>query len=1174
MKTNTVNFKKICAIVTASCFMLSVLSNVSYASIPISAIQSQKNIFDIKNTEQLNNLFSDKYGKIISVNNNLSDTIVINIQDLHCDYSIQKNISLLIEEISNKYNIEEVYVEGGIGNIDTHFLSSINSKYKKTVLEKLLKEGKLTGTEYYSIIKNKTNLLKGLEEKDSYLQNIVRLSNIIKSKKETSSYISKISKEIDFLKEKYLNLENKQFSELIQEKNKGNITQEEFLQKLFNYAKENNINTHNYKNLQTYLKIYNKNFINKNSLKKELIEITKEIKENVSYSQYQQFINNTSNLTNIRNLEICINNYCLSQCINLDKKYPNLSKFFVLKKESFNCNPIELVKEERKLIDIIRTMLSESEAEIEVAYICDFEDFYKNYLTASLTAKQWEYVKLGLDKFKELYAKYSIENDVEKLDKYSEELNLFYDTNTHRNEIFVKNMKLESNKNIEKEEDVSILLSKAKKIKILVAGGYHTDGINEILNQNNITNITITPSITNSTQKTRLNYEYLVQKQAMSIRQMIALGLISNATQKEQITIIINSLMSNQNLDGTNINILVEQLNQIFEQNIKVSLTQDRQQIEFLFTDGKKEFVDIDENIAKIVEEQNKIDLDSTPLVRIEGEKLKEITELAIGLSLNGGQEIFAPQIYQISKDICIFMVKNKWYLGNGAIWEIATNPEYAGQTLDGVEPIIYEYMPDAMQKSLLDTQQKKDSGKKSFIKNIVSIIKRIIASLLLVTLLFTTTSCSLINKNNQPQSYQIQEIQITEEKQNFNDEIEKYADSFFVGNGEYKSFLYEKMPEFYQNNTTYKYVVKNIENLYDQALVALSYMQIGEMEKASKVLGAIYNKPKLNKSNLEDTLNTGEIVWVGIAAVQYKILTGSNEYDGLIEKVDKYLKIVQKQDGSYFGEVVYSWVSTEHMLDIVAYYNLRTLYDDSEETKEKLKLAADYLYTSLYNEYLGTFRRGLEDEHYVLDTNSWGIQVLLALQEINPEIYKNSQASKIDIQKLLSYAEENYKTTISEGEKKYENLYKWSSEKSSPVSFEWTMEMAVSCNMLADYYEKNKEPMLAQECRDKADAIFKDVQDYSQALGIESGYIAYSDKNEVRNYFSSTEGGWLVYVVPAICTTVGQRVQLEYGSFFKPLTRIKDYDYSVEEKDYESVGFIKQEGDNWKTYSTVNTWI
>ena len=462
-KKNITLFKKVCAIITSLCFMFTIIGNNLFAAVNADTLQSKKQYFEAKDADNLDSLFSSKYGKIVSYNDNHSDTIVINIQDLHCDYSVQKNIYFLMDEISKKHDIEKVYVEGGIGNIDTSLFANMNSQYKQDILERMLKDGKLTGTEYYSAITGKENLLKGIEEKDVYLKNIVRLNDIIDSKKETSLYLAKIENEIDLLKSKYLKSKNKEFDKLLKQSENKEISQDQFIIELFNYAKNNNISLKNYENLQIYLSLLNYS-VNNKKVQKELISLLKDIKQALSYSEYNKLVNSTSNLTDIQKLSLFVREFCDENNINLNKVYPNLNKIFELKEKSVKCNPIELVKEERKLVDVLRTYLSETETELEITYLSDFEHFYKDYLSASLTASQWEYVKLGLDKFKELYAKYSISNDVEKLEKYSNLMNEFYDVNTERNNIFIK----KSNK-IKKygysEKDAYKLLEKVIKTK-------------------------------------------------------------------------------------------------------------------------------------------------------------------------------------------------------------------------------------------------------------------------------------------------------------------------------------------------------------------------------------------------------------------------------------------------------------------------------------------------------------------------------------------------------------------------------------------------------------------------------------------------------------------------------------------------------------------------------------
>lgn len=1146
---NFAGLKKLCAIITAGCFTVSILNGSSFASVKnSSSISEFEKILSSKAEKQISSLFSDKYGKVVSYKDNNSDTVVINVQDLHCDYFVQKNISSLIEELSKNYKIDTVFVEGGIGTINTEILSQINSQYKKTVLENLLKSGKLTGSEYYNALNDKTDFLKGVEDKETYLQNIVRLSDIINAKNETSVYLSKIEKEIDFLKSKHLNSENKKFTTIADKYENGEISQDKFFSQLLKFAEKNNINITKYKNLKTYLSLFSSDY-NEKKLSKEFAELISEMKVALSYVQYKQILNLTSNLTDIKALKVVIDGYCSIKNINLEKKFPNVNKFLFAKQNYSDFNPIELVKEERALVDTLRTYLSETQTELEVAYLSDFKQFYKGYITASLTASQWEYVKLGLDRFKVLYAKYSVSNEVSVLEQYSKLLSDFYDINVARNQIFIDKMGLVKNNKkvkISSNKSVDEMLSDAKKVVVLVAGGYHTDGINEILNKNNISNITITPELSNSNGATRTAYESLVSQQAMSIKQMIALGLISNATQKEQIVSVVNSLFVNQNLDGMNIDILVDQLNRIFADNIKVSLSNENSRIDFVFTDGTKQTVDINEDIKSIVEEQNVTELDSRQIVKVTGEKLKEISDTVLKTTFNFGQELFSPQIYQISKDVCVFTVNNKWYLGNGAIWEIA-NSSYNGQTLDGVEPVVYEYMPETMQKALLEKQ--KNNDRKFDIKKVIDKAKRALVSLLVVVSLLSMSACGIINPTPAPPAYTQQ--QVTEYVNQATENV-----MYFKEPGRYRFLSYnvdgmtqEDIDEWYEKEFDN---MSTLRNTYDQALVVITLLKMGETDKAKETLDEIYESyeyyNKIYKSNKEHYEITGEIVWVGLAAVQYKLATGTTKYDDMIAKVDEYLVERRSEFNYIFGSESTmigngAYCSTEHMLDVIAYLNLKTLLPDNdniEADKELLEAVATFTVNKLMYPQTSRFARGYRDDQSALDTYSWGIQVFSALEKYNPEIYEACGFGNKKMERILDNVESDFRVNL-DNEQTVESLkrkagdneellafweryhlYSWSdalyvdkdskenlfifqdfSNSEINVSFEWSLQMAQAYFLLGDYK--------------MAKTIFDDATSLADELGFENGIYPAANLNRVYNY---PYYGWLVGRVPSLSAT------------------------------------------------------
>ena len=795
-----------------------------------------------------------------------------------------------------------------------------------------------------------------------------------------------------------------------------------------------------------------------------------------------------------------------------------------------------MIKEERKLIDTLRTYLSDTHTELEIAYISDFENFYKSFVTAELTSAQWEYVKVGLEKFKELYAKYSVQNDVAKLQKYETLLTDFYNVNTERNYTFLKNMNiLSSDHPTLRPSELPNVLNSSKKILVLISGGYHTEGITEILNKNNISNITITPEVTKVSSSTRNTYENLVAKQAMSVRQMIALGLITNKniSSAEQVSAVMNTMFRNNPPNNINVNMLATYCNQIFNQDVSFSVLPDGKTIEVSFPDGTNQTIDVAGEVVNVAKElttpslgeEESLKFSPGKFVQLTGEKLKRYVNFINKTSFEFGKDIFAPQIYQISKDVCAFLVENKWYLGNGAIFDIAMS-NYEGKSLDGIEPIIYEYMPGFMQEGLLAAQEQKDkpAPKTPFGEILKRVSKTVITIVMALVIAISTVACGSVK--NEP--IEKPAIILSTEQQNFNREVSLYLDEFYDSDGKYNSFIYDNMNT---DNTYINTYLISLQNLYDQSLAALSYMQIGEIEKAEQIFDAIKNDDTYYKSNKEGVRQLGEIVWVGIAVSQYKILQekqglDSSKYDEILDFVDDYMRRCRNVDGGYTGQTNVSWISTEHMWDVIAYLNLKTQFDDSEIVKNQLLASAKYIYNNLYDEENGVFIRGHNDYGYVMDASvAWAGQVIIALKDYNFDIYEESGLNNVDMDRLLDFAEKEFKLTG----KQYENLYKWSNDASSPWSSEWSLQYAILLNLLG--------------YQDRADAILQDTLNYSRDLGAEYGYIVYSDKNGVKNYLPY---GWNVYVVNSLCSTVGQRTQLEYGvSYLWYIKEIEGIDYS-----------------------------
>lgn len=95
---------------------------------------------------------------------------VICIQDLHCHYEVQKNITKIIQTLVENYQLKLIAVEGASGVIDPGIIKQFPlSSVKMAVSNYLVKQGKLTGADYFAVTTDKKDIvLEGIETQDLY----------------------------------------------------------------------------------------------------------------------------------------------------------------------------------------------------------------------------------------------------------------------------------------------------------------------------------------------------------------------------------------------------------------------------------------------------------------------------------------------------------------------------------------------------------------------------------------------------------------------------------------------------------------------------------------------------------------------------------------------------------------------------------------------------------------------------------------------------------------------------------------------------------------------------------------------------------------------------------------------------------------------------------------------
>ena len=93
---------------------------------------------------------------------------IILIQDLHAHYGVQKNISGILEFLTKKLTFK-IAVEGASGPIDSSVMALFpDEKIKLAASDYLMRQGELTGAEYFAVMHGLPQALTGVEDLNYY----------------------------------------------------------------------------------------------------------------------------------------------------------------------------------------------------------------------------------------------------------------------------------------------------------------------------------------------------------------------------------------------------------------------------------------------------------------------------------------------------------------------------------------------------------------------------------------------------------------------------------------------------------------------------------------------------------------------------------------------------------------------------------------------------------------------------------------------------------------------------------------------------------------------------------------------------------------------------------------------------------------------------------------------
>ena len=135
---------------------------------------------DLSNTRSSASLSVDditvplRYGEIKDSHKGSNGKTIIHIQDAHCNYPAQHSIESIIKYLTGAHpDISLVSLEGGRGNYDLSVFTNIaDPEIRRKVSDYFVKEGRVSGPEFYAINNPDKVKLFGIEDEKLYAENL------------------------------------------------------------------------------------------------------------------------------------------------------------------------------------------------------------------------------------------------------------------------------------------------------------------------------------------------------------------------------------------------------------------------------------------------------------------------------------------------------------------------------------------------------------------------------------------------------------------------------------------------------------------------------------------------------------------------------------------------------------------------------------------------------------------------------------------------------------------------------------------------------------------------------------------------------------------------------------------------------------------------------------------
>lgn len=415
------------------------------------------------------------------------------IQDAHLHYEVQQNIASILKSLTREYDVSQILIEGAEGEQDVSLFRGMPLKeLSRTLYERYLREGRISGPEAFAILSPKTVELFGVDSEKTYQKNIESFIACDASKHEATLFLEEMRSVLENVAEGELSQELRDLvTQKMESRTKNMIFYVSYLNEKAQARAFSLDEFPAFRLMHSLEKSEELDFQKSTNEMRRLINdfllpvISSEDGERLAGFELDRRGDFESERTYCAKLEGLCETYAIPF-----QKFEHCARYYAFLKSVVSLNARDILKDseaiEKRLIESIARTTSEREL---MAWYSDYMQLEKILSLQGTRDDVRHFARLerrfSTESMTDFLMRYNVhdQGDLrhERKDLFNQYAE-FYALAEAREESVVKNT-------------LNALKASGKKLGVLVLGGYHTQGLTRRMQEENISYIVLTPTI-------------------------------------------------------------------------------------------------------------------------------------------------------------------------------------------------------------------------------------------------------------------------------------------------------------------------------------------------------------------------------------------------------------------------------------------------------------------------------------------------------------------------------------------------------------------------------------------------------------------------------------------------------------------------------------------------------